>query len=292
MLFGTILLWALNVTVTRYVVTHGFKPLAYATIRYFAATALFWALTWRRERSFRIAREDVRLVAIGGVLIFLNQLCFVISVHETSASTVALILGALPIFTALIASFFGIERVSGRFWMAAAVAFVGVGFVAAGSGGFSSNVGGDALAVGTTISWAGYSVVVAPLMRRYSPFLISSLILGIGWLPLALVSIPQLAEQEYTGFDWKVWLGLGYAIIGPLFLTNLLWYTAIDRVGPSRANLFTNLQPFFAVLFALVLLSEHLNRWEIVGAGAIAAGIMLERLRRRAPAQVVVEAAE
>jgi drug/metabolite transporter (DMT)-like permease len=289
MLFGTILLWALNVTVTRYVVTHGFRPLAYATIRYFAATALFWALTWRRERSFRIARDDVRLVVLGGVLIFLNQLCFVISVHETSASTVALILGALPIFTGLIASLFGIERLSGRFWVAAAVAFAGVGFVAAGSGGFSGNVGGDVLALGTTVSWAGYSVVVAPLMRRYSPFLISSLILGIGWLPLALVSTPQLAEQQYAGFDWKVWLGLAYAIVGPLFLTNILWFTAIDRVGPSRANLFTNLQPFFAVLFALVLLSEHLNRWEIVGAVAIAAGILLERVRRRESIRVAVE---
>jgi len=289
MLFGTILLWALNVTVTRYVVTHGFRPLAYATIRYFAAAVLFWALTWRRERSFRIARNDVRLVALGGVLIFLNQLCFVISVHETSASTVALILGALPIFTGLIASVFGIERLSGRFWVAAAVAFAGVGFVAAGSGGFSGNVGGDVLALGTTISWAGYAVVVAPLMQRYSPFLISSLILGIGWLPLALVSTPQLAEQQYTGFDWKVWLGLAYAIVGPLFLTNILWFTAIDRVGPSRANLFTNIQPFFAVLFALVLLSEHLNRWEIVGAVAIAAGIALERVRRREPIRVAVE---
>jgi len=289
MLLGTILLWALNVTVTRYVVTHGFRPLAYATIRYFAATVLFWSFTWKRERSFRVARGDVRLVALGGLLIFLNQLCFVISVHETSASTVALILGALPIFTGLIASLFGIERLSTRFWVAAAAAFVGVGFVAAGSGGFSSNVGGDALAVGTTISWAGYSVVISPLMRRYSPFLISSLILGIGWVPLALVSILQLTEQHYGGFDWKVWLGLGYAIVGPLFLTNILWYRAISSVGPSRANLFTNLQPFVSVVFALVLLSETLNRWEIVGAAGIASAIALERLRRREPARVAVE---
>jgi len=289
MLLGTILLWALNVTVTRYVVTHGFRPLAYATIRYFAATVLFWSFTWKRERSFRVARGDVRLVALGGLLIFLNQLCFVISVHETSASTVALILGALPIFTGLIASLFGIERLSTRFWVAAAAAFVGVGFVAAGSGGFSSNVGGDALAVGTTISWAGYSVVISPLMRRYSPFLISSLILGIGWVPLALVSIPQLLDQRWSGFDWKVWLALGYAIIGPLFLTNILWYRAISSVGPSRANLFTNLQPFVSVVFALVLLSETLNRWEIVGAAGIASAIALERLRRREPARVAVE---
>src|ERR1039457_186998 len=41
MLLGTGLLWALNVPVTKYMFTHGWQPLAYATIRYAAATALF-----------------------------------------------------------------------------------------------------------------------------------------------------------------------------------------------------------------------------------------------------------
>jgi len=131
--------------------------------------------------------------------------------------------------------------------------------------------------------------VIAPLMRRYSPFLISSLILGIGWVTLALVSIPQLAARRYGAFDALVWLGLAFAIVGPLFLTNLLWYRAIDRVGPSRANLFTNLQPFISVVFALVLLSETLNRWEVVGALGIAAAIALERLRGRTAVGVPAE---
>ena len=95
-------------------------------------------------------------------------------------------------------------------------------------------------------------------MRRYSPFRISALVLALGWVPLALVSIPQLRAQDFS-FGWKVWLGFAYAVIGPLFLTNILWFTAIDRVGPSRASLFGNMQPFFAVVFALILLSETLN---------------------------------
>src|SRR4051794_6827868 len=150
MLLGTVLLWALNVTVTRYAVTHGFKPLTYATERYFAATALFWGFTWQRERSFRIAISDGKLVGLAALLIFLNQLCFVYSVHLTNASTVALVLGSTPVFVALFALAGGLERVDGRFWLAAIVAFVGVGFVAAGSGGgVSGNLGGDVLAVGT-----------------------------------------------------------------------------------------------------------------------------------------------
>ena len=65
MLLGTVLLWALNIVVTRYVVTNGFHPLAYATVRYAAAISLFLGYTWWRERSFRIARRDLRFVGIA-----------------------------------------------------------------------------------------------------------------------------------------------------------------------------------------------------------------------------------
>ena len=33
-------------------------------------------------------------------------------------------------------------------------------------------------------------------MRRYSPFRISSLVLAIGWIPLALTGLPQTAVAE------------------------------------------------------------------------------------------------
>ena len=75
-----------------------------------------------------------------------------------------------------------------------------------------------------------------------------------------------------------MWLAFAFAVVGPLFLTNILWFTAIDRVGPSRATLFANLQPFFAVLFALVLLTEHLTRWRWSPAAPRSrAAIVLER---------------
>ena len=62
MLLGVVLLWALNVTVTKYMFEHGWHPLAYGTIRYFFAISLFWAFTYYRERSFRIERKDFWLV--------------------------------------------------------------------------------------------------------------------------------------------------------------------------------------------------------------------------------------
>jgi drug/metabolite transporter (DMT)-like permease len=289
MLLSVVLLWALNISVTRYVVENGWHPLAYATVRYGAAVVLFWLYTWWRERSFRVRLADLKLVVLAALLIYLNQVVFVSAVHLTSASTVGLVLGTTPVFVGILATVFGLERLGSAFWVAAAVSFAGVGLIAAGaSGGMSSDLLGDALAVATAATWAGYSVAVAPLMRRYSPYRISSLVLALGWIPLALTSLPELGEQSFTGFSGTMILALAFAVVGPLFLTTILWFTAIGRVGPSRAALFANLEPFFAVLFAVLLLSETLNAWEIAGGVAIAIGIAFERLAHHSPDPVVV----
>jgi len=281
MLLGTVLLWALNITVTKYMFDQGWQPLAYGTIRYFAAISLFWIFTYRRERSFRIDRKDLRLVLLAALFIFGNQVCFVYGVKLAHASTVALLLGATPVFIGLITVTLRLETLARSFWIGAAVTFAGVGVIAgSASGGLGSSLGGDLISIATAATWAAYTVSIAPLMRRYSPYRISALVLAIGWVPLALVAIPQVASETFS-FGWKVWLGFGYAVVGPLFLTNILWFTAIDRVGPSRASLFGNLQPFFAVFFALVLLGESLRGLEIVGGVLIFAGIAYERLARR-----------
>jgi drug/metabolite transporter (DMT)-like permease len=280
MLLGTVLLWALNITVTKYVLEHGFQPLAYATIRYFAATALFWCFTYTREHSFRVHLSDSRLIALAALLIYVNQIGFVYGVDKSSAATVALILGTTPIWVGLIATLVGFERLQRSFWAAAMLSFLGVGLVAAGTGGLSGKVGGDLLALMTAITWAAYSMAIAPLMRRYSPFRISALVLALGWVPLAITGAAQSLSQDFS-FNTLTWICFAYAVIGPLFLTNILWFTAIARVGPSRASLFANLQPFFGVVFALVLLGEHLDGWEIAGGVLIFTGIVLERVRRR-----------
>jgi LPXTG-motif cell wall-anchored protein len=65
-------------------------------------------------------------------------------------------------------------------------------------------------------------------------------------------------------------------------LTNILWFKAVDRVGPSRAALVANLQPFIAAVFALVLLSETMTWLQVAGGLLIGGGIFLAR-KRRAP---------
>jgi drug/metabolite transporter (DMT)-like permease len=282
MLLATVLLWALNLTVTRYILTHGFEPLAYATVRYGIATAIFVGIVLVGEGTLRIARRDLPLAGLAALFIFLNQLAFVYALDRTSASTIALILGATPAFAALIGLVLGLERLSRKFWIAAGISFAGVGLVALGSG---SEVSGDRLGIllglATAATWAAYSVAVGPLMQRYSASRISVTALGAAWVGILLVGLPQTAGQD-LGVGWEVWALLLFATLGPLVLTTVMWFRVIHRIGASRATLVANLQPFVAAIVALVLLSESMTLLQVVGGALIAGGILTAR--RRAPA--------
>ena len=284
MLLLTVVLWALNLTVTRYILTHGFEPLAYATVRYGLAAAIFVGFVLVGERTLRIARSDLPLAALAALFIFLNQLAFVYSLERTSASTIALVLGATPAFAALIGLVLGLERLSRRFWIAAAISFAGVGLVAIGSGGeVSGDRIGILLGLATAATWAAYSVAVGPLMQRYTASRISVVALGLAWAGILLVGLPQTAGQDLD-VGWEVWSLLVFATLGPLVLTTILWFRVIHRIGASRATLVANLQPFVAAVFALVLLSESMTALQVLGGSLIAGGILTARRRAPAPA--------
>ncbi len=275
MLLATVSLWALNFTVSKYILDEGFHPLAYSSMRYACAGVISAVIVLSWKGSLRVSRRELPLIVLCASVLFANQLSFVYALRLTTATTVALLFGTLPIFTALFARGSGVEHLSSSFWLAASLSFAGVALVALGSGGnVSANLKGDGLALLGAATWAAYSVAISPLMRRYSPFRLSAIFLLAVTVPLLAAGGSQLARQSFD-FGPLVWTGFAFAVLGPLVTTNLLWFTAIDRVGPSRASLFANLQPFLAAIVAFLLLSEKIAKIQIVGGLAIAGGIFL-----------------
>jgi len=279
MLLTTVLLWALNLSVTKFILDEGLAPLSYAAVRYGLAAGIFVALALAVEGTLRIARAHLWRVGLAAVTLWVNQMCFVFALDLTAASTVGILLGAIPVFTGLWGLALGTERATGRFWLAAAVSFVGVALVALGAAGqVSASLTGIVLGIATAATWAAYSVVFAPLTRTYSVTRISAIVLPCTWLLLALVGIPQMRDQDWS-LGWEIWVLLLFATIGPLVLTNVLWFRSIRRIGANRATLVANLEPFVAAVLAVVLLSEPLGVLQVLGGVAIAGGIVLARRR-------------
>ena len=288
MLLSAIVLWALNLTLSRYILTHGLLPLAYSTVRYGVASAIFVVLALALERSLRPPCGEWRWVVAASCTLWLNQIFFVYALRTTTASTVALVLGATPIVAALLGLALGTERPSHRFWLGAALSFAGVGLVAVGSGGeISGGLGGILLAVLTASTWAAYSVAVTPLMAHASAIRVSAVILPLAWVGIAVVGAAQVARQDWSSLGADVWAVVGIAILGPLVITNLIWFRVLERIGPARATLATNLQPFVAAVFAVILLSETITWVQVAGGAFVAAGILVAR--RRALVQVGAE---
>jgi drug/metabolite transporter (DMT)-like permease len=155
-LLVTVVIWSLNFTMTKYVLDHDFKPLAYSSLRFTAAALLFAAITLAVERSLRMRKRDLTLLFGAAIFgIWLNQIGFVYSLKYTTASTAALVFGTLPIFTMLIARASGVEHVSARTAAAAGVSFGGVALVAAGAqGGVAGDPTGIGLALISAATWA------------------------------------------------------------------------------------------------------------------------------------------
>ena len=285
LLLATVLFWSFNFTVVKYALTNGWEPLAYSSVRFAVGAVIFSAFTYAREGTLRVRRVDVRLMVVAAALgVWVNQLAFVYSVRLTTAATVALMFGTLPIFVALVAWIFRLEHLHLRHWFATIVSFSGVALVAAGAtSGLSGDLGGILLGLLASVTWAAYSVAMAPLMQRYSPYRISAFMLVVGSVPLVLSALRQLAEQDWSSLGALAWAAFVYSLFFSLVFTNIMWFTAIDRVGAARASLYANLQPFLGAFFALVVLSESMGALQVVGGLVIGAGILIAR-QARAPA--------
>jgi drug/metabolite transporter (DMT)-like permease len=277
LLLVTVLFWGFNFTAAKYALTHGFAPLVYSAFRFGVGALLFAGFTYARERTLRVRRGDVVLLLGAAALgIWLNQVTFVYAISLTTAATVALMFGTLPIFVALIARVAGLGRLQLRFWLATLLSFVGVALVALGaSGGLRGDLGGILLGLGAAGTWAGYSLVIGLLMRRYSPYRISALVLLAGCVPLFATAARQLVEQDWTEPGALAWAAVLYGLVFSLVVTNILWFTAIDRVGAARSSLYANLQPFLGAVFAVLVLSESMSPLQVAGGFVLAAAIIL-----------------
>jgi drug/metabolite transporter (DMT)-like permease len=283
LLLFCVTVWGFNFTVSKYALGHGFSPLSYAAPRFAIATILFVVIAKIREGDLRIERRDLRRVAFwGAVAIASNQIGFLWSFEFASASTVALLFGTLPIFAGIFSQLLGVDRLGTRRWFAAAVSFSGVALVALGAlGGVSASLAGIFLALYAPASFALYSITLAPLVRKYGTFRVNALA-SLFCLPVLLTAaVPDLVRTDWAAIDGLAWAGLVYSAVLAYAITNLMWFVAVARVGAARASIYANLQPFLGAVFALVLLSEEMGALQWAGGLAIAAGIVLGRVRVR-----------
>lgn len=116
-------------------------------------------------------------------------------------------------------------------------------------------------------------------MGRYSAWRMLTFEMLAGSLLLLPVALPSLVGQDCGRVALAGWGSLAYAVVLTGVVTNLLYFTAIGRVGPSRAALFGYLQSFLGALFAVALLGELIAPLQLVGGLVVIGSVVMSRSR-------------
>lgn len=211
--------------------------------------------------------RSLALVALGVVFGF--PLCSAIALRSVPAVHALVIIGLIPMATALLAVLRNGERPSSKFWLASslgAASVFGFGFTQASL----HFVAADGWMLAGVLSAAfGYSEG-ARLTPRLGGWRVISWALVLS-LPFTLaLSIWALEEQPLPAvISWRAWLGLGYVGVVSMYLGFFAWYRGLTRTTIARASQVQLAQPVLGFFWSWLLLSERVNAAMLGTAGFV-----------------------
>jgi drug/metabolite transporter (DMT)-like permease len=230
------------------------------------------------QRRERITRSDLPLLAATGlVAVPVTYLLQYQGLARTTASSTALILGALPALLVMGSALAGEGSPRRHEWAAAAVSTLVV-IVLIGAPGPGRTLEGDLLVFGSLLSTAVWIFLTKRLLRRHdavvataAPLLIGTLI----FLPIALgvQGIPELRLSP------QAWTSLAVLGLGCTAAASLLWCWGLRHVAVTRSGLYANLEPLGGALLGVWLLSEVLSSLAWLGGALILASALYGELR-------------
>jgi len=285
MLVAMSVVWGLNFTAIKGALAD-FQPLTFNAIRFGISSLFLLGLLWLQERNIGVLRKDLArfvLLAIIGNTAY--QLFFINGIALTTATNGALILATTPIFIILFGALLDVEKVTSRVVQGVILSLLGVVMIVLGSGNsltFSDqSLLGDLLIVANPICWSIYTVLSKPMLKEYSPLKLTTVTMVIGAVPLVLVGIPSLSQQDWSAISVNAWLGLGFSAFLAIGLGYVIWYTGVSRIGSARTALYDNLVTVFAVASAWILLAESMTVIQIVGAVLVFVSLYVVRRKTR-----------
>lgn len=282
-LLTAVTLWALNYSVVKFAIGE-FEALALPVFRFGAAGLVLLIILRLREGTIGVHRADLARLTVAGFFgVTLSQVSFVYALTFTTASDNALLGATAPIVTAVLATLVGLERSGRRHWTAAVFGLAGVVLIVVGSpvaSLFGSGLLGDALAFGNVLVSSTSAILVVPLLTRYSVYRVLTYEMLLGTAILLPIALPSLLAQDFSRVTPEGWAALGYMILATGIVTNLLYFTAIGRIGASRAAIYQYLQSFLGVLFAILLLAEGVSVVQLIGGAIVVASVIFSRSSR------------
>lgn len=275
-----IVLWGGNNAGTRFLVSEGnWPPIWTGGTRFLCAGLLLLAILrgtkWFGE-AHRASRDVARQLWLrGGLSLAAYIVCFNWALRYTSASHVALYLGAAPVWALLWEGRPTDARLGVQRYGAALLALTGVlVLVWPALRGSSVNLPGEFLGLASSVLWTNYGRQCRALTQGLSGVEVSAQTMwraGVLLLPLGLI---EAARDGISMTTWQIGVQ-GYCIIAGGVMAFAIWNMALRRWPTSKVYLFNNLIPLSTMTWAHFTLGEAVTATFWLAMALIVAGVLL-----------------
>ena len=275
----TSIFWAFNTVAGRAAVGE-VSPLLIVSVRWFFVSIILSILCRNQLKEiWRIVNKRLKWIIFMGLFGFTGfNSAYYIAAHNTIAINLGLVQGTMPAFIIIIAWVWLKDKINLTQFFGVLITFVAVLIVvSAGNLSLLLNLelnNGDIIMIFACSLYAVYAVGL-----RKKP--------KIGALPLLtffayvafLGSIPGLIFEIFSNQfilpGYKGCIILGVIIIFPSFLAQIFFMKGVEKIGPSRSGLYTNLVPVFSSILAVLFLGENFKFYHFLSLIMIFFGIYL-----------------
>ena len=297
--FLTVAVWGTTFVFTKLLIVNGLSPAQIFTLRFIIAYVMLTAFSllrplflrrklqaskpdkWRKVQHRWLSsnwRDEMLMLALGvtgGSIYFLSENE---ALRFTTATNVSLIVCSCPLFAMLIIGmFYKSERFASRQMLGSLLALLGMAIVVL-NGRFVLHLSplGDTLAFGACLSWALYSLLMKPVMYRYSALFITRKVFFYGVLtilPYYLV-VPGMPSLEVL-LRPTVMANLLFLGCVASMLCYLTWSWCMARLGAVKCTNWVYLNPITTIVFAWLILDEQITSYFLIGAVFILLGMYI-----------------
>ena len=277
-LFVVNLIYGANYTIAKEVMPNYIQPFGFIMVRVVCASILFIVVQSLLVKERVEKRDFVRLFFCGLFGVAINQLLFFKGLNLTTPINASLVMITAPIIVMLLSTLIKIELISLSKVMGICLGAFGaflIIFLGKEISLSSETLRGDALVLINAASFAGYLVLVKPLMKKYHPLTV------VKWVFLfGMIFVVPAGFEEFKQIDWAhlpipIWMAILYVVLFTTFFAYLLNVFALSKVNPSLVGSYIYLQPVLASLIALAFAKDELTFIKVVAAVFIFSGVYL-----------------
>ena len=250
----TLLFWASSFAGNR-AGLESYSPGALVLLRFLTASAVLGAYAIITKGIRWPQKAHLGWIVFGGLIgITGYHTLLAHGMLTVTAGSSSFIIGAVPIFTGLLAALTLKEKLSSRQWMGIAVSFSGIGLIAFGESGRMELETGTLLIMLAAICTSIFFVIQKRLLKHYKPLEVTCYSFWSG-TALMLVFLPDLLVDFPVAASGAT-IAVFYLGIFPAALAYLSWNYAFTLTQASIATSFMYLNPIIATLIAFIWLGE------------------------------------